>query len=178
MWSIFMFNPYLSCTYINIYFIFSKEKEKGGVVYVPLYYSWQQLWQWPCNQFTSFQNCLSNHKERKKKCLLNELLTFQPVDVSSFFILSTFPNLCWHMLKQQKQTKKRHKVEFWWIFSIFFEALFSQDKTKLFSQYNKKKFYLYWASKYTENFIFYFHLKSYISYKSLQITVFILWFSV
>lgn len=42
---------------------------------------------------------------KKKKSLLNALLTFQPVDVSSFFILSTFPNLCWHILKQQKQKK-------------------------------------------------------------------------
>lgn len=148
---------------------------------MPLYYSWQQLWQWPCNQFTSFQNHLSNHKEKKKKkSLLNVLLTFQPVDVSSFFILSTFPNLCWHILKQQKQQQKKKdtKVEFWWIFLFFLKHYFPKTRQSFFSQYNKKKLYVYWTSKYTEKFIFYFHLKSYISYKSLQITVFILWFSV
>lgn len=132
MWSIFMFNPYLSCTYINIYFIFSKEKEKGGVAYVPLYYSWQQLWQWPCNQFTSFQNCLSNHKE-KKKSLLNELLTFQPVDVSSFFILSTFPNLCWHILKQQKQKKDTKWSSGGFFYFFFWSIIFPRQDKAFFS---------------------------------------------
>lgn len=91
----------------------------------------------PAISFTSFQNCLSNHKE--KKSLLNALLTFQPVDVSSFFILSTFPNLCWHILKQQKQ-KKRHKVEFWWIFLFFLKHYFPKTRQSFFLSITKRNY--------------------------------------
>jgi len=38
-------------------------------------------------------------------------------------------------------TKKRHTVEFWWIFLFFLKHYF--PKTKLFSQYNEKKLYVY-----------------------------------
>lgn len=119
MWSLFMLDPYLSCTYVKIYFIFSngKEKKNKGGAYVPSCYSWQ----WPCNQLTSFQTRLSNHRAKR---LRSALRTFQPVDVPRFFfILSTFPNLCWHLLKHKKKNtkkKKGHKGEFRWIFLFFF----------------------------------------------------------
>lgn len=136
-----MFDPYLSCTYINIYFIFSNGKEKGGLRTCPCIIHDSSCDSGPAISLLHFKICLSNHKE---KCLLNALLTFQPVDVPSFFILSMFPNLCWHILKKkiQKIQKKKTQRGVLVDFSIFFEALFSQDKTKLFSQYNKKRNYM------------------------------------
>lgn len=151
MWSLFMLDPYLSCTYVKISFIFSngKEKKNKGGAYVPSCYSWQ----WPCNQLTSFQTRLSNHRAKR---LRSALRTFQPVDVPRFFfILSTFPNLCWHLLNYKKKYKKKKRTQRGVPvdFSIFFFLKHYFPKTKLFSQYNrknnkkKKKFYVYWTSK-------------------------------
>lgn len=124
MWSIFMFNPYLSCTlYKYIYFFyFSNVKEKGGGVYVLVYNSWKQLQPWPFNHFTSFQNCFQS----QQKIVSNVLLTFQPVDVSSFFILSMFQNLCWHMKKWHHHPTQSG------IFYYFFKRYFPKTQKSFF----------------------------------------------
>lgn len=134
-----MFDPYLSCTYINIYFIFSNGKEKGGLRTCPCIIHDSSCDSGPAISLLHFKNCLSNHKE---KCLLNALLTFQPVDVPSFFILSTFPNLCWHILKKKKYKKiqkKRHKGGFWWIFLFFLKHYFPKTRRSFFLSITKKE---------------------------------------
>lgn len=57
------------------------------------------------HHFKTVSNC-------NKNCLSNVLLTFQPVDASSIFILSMFQNLCWHMKKEPPPPPHTHKVEF------------------------------------------------------------------
>lgn len=71
---------------------------------------------------------------------------------------------------KKNQQNQKHKKDTKWSSGGFFSNFFFFlkhyfPKTKLFSQLKKMKLYVYWTSKYTEKFIFYFHLKSYISYK-------------
>lgn len=56
-------------------------------------------------------------------------LYISPVDVYNF-ILSMFPNLCWHW---------KDKTIYWWVFLliIFWSVIFPTQKS-FFSQYNKK----------------------------------------
>lgn len=56
-------------------------------------------------------------------------LYISPVDVCNF-ILSMFPNLCWHW---------KDKTLYWWVFLliIFWNVIFPTQKN-FFSQYNKK----------------------------------------
>lgn len=80
-------------------------------------------------------------REKKKKSLLNVLLTFQPVDVPSFFILSVFPNLCWHILKQQKKRQSGVLVDFSILF--FLKHYFPKTRQSFFLSITKKKLYVY-----------------------------------
>lgn len=131
-----MFNPYLSCTYINIYFIFSKEKEKGGVACALVLFMTTAV-------TVALQSVLLHFKTvfpiiRKKKSFecashISTCGCFQ------LFHPQYVPKSVLAYIKTTK-TKKRHKVEFWWIFLFFLKHYFPKTRQSFFLSITKRNY--------------------------------------
>lgn len=145
-----MLDPYLSCTYVKMYFIFSNGKEKKkkrGGVYIPSCYSWQQLWQWPCNQLTSFQNRLSNHRAKRLRSALKKDTKGSSGGFFYFFFVCfwsiIFPRQSFFLSITGKKKKKRNStcIELVNIQKLYF--LFPLEELHFVSKFTDNGFYFW-----------------------------------
>lgn len=163
MWITFMFHPCLHIMW-NMYFIFSNGRGKETHP-CPCIIHESSCHSSPASGLSHFKAWLPCLQEKISFSLLVPsclFAFFSLIPACGFSILRMFPNLCWHLKNEHSVVLMEFFIVYFSVslflflfFFFFFEQYF--PKLKLFSQYSK--FYVSWSSKYTEIFIFYFHLK-------------------